>query len=316
MKRLTLILILALVTVACAQGASEEPALMEPEGALGAPSALPVEPDFEEAGFDQAGVTFERGADVDVAFNVVDGRKVIRNASLSLRADNTRAAYDRIVTLVESVGGFVAQASVFPAEGEEAQPEISLTVRIPADKLTETMRAIKDSVDEVVSESQNAQDVTDQFVDLEARLTNLEALEVELRALLAEVRSQPNADPDKLLRVFQEISSVRGQIEQIQGQLNLLEDLTALASLDIYITQTPAAAPIVEEPWAPAEAAREALRDLVAALQSLADGAIAFVLFALPMLLLTVVLPLGVAYFAYRRFRARRRPSPPAPVEG
>ena len=52
--------------------------------------------------------------------------------------------------------------------------------------------------------------MTDQFIDLEARLTNLEALEVELRALLAEVRQQRDADPDKLLRVYNEIAGVRG----------------------------------------------------------------------------------------------------------
>ncbi len=247
MKRLAMMMTLALVGVACSQAAGEDLGLVEPEEGFGAPAPTyaGAAPGVE---YEEEGVALGRAGEFDVTFNVVEDRKVIRNASLDLQAGDTRAAYDRIVTLVETQGGFVAQAHVFPTEGDDAQPEISLTVRIPADKLTATMRAIKDSVDEVVSESQNAQDVTDQFVDLEAQLTNLEALEVELRALLTEVRQQPNPDPDKLLRVFQEISSVRGQIERIQGQLNLLEDLAALAALDIHITQTPAAAPIVEEP--------------------------------------------------------------------
>ena len=74
-----------------------------------------------------------------------------------------------------------------------------MNLRVPADELSSVMATIKKSVDEVVTESQDAEDVTDQFVDLEARLTNLEALEVELVALLTEVREQPDADPAKLL---------------------------------------------------------------------------------------------------------------------
>jgi hypothetical protein len=234
---------------------------------------------------------------------------------LELQADDTRAAFDRIVALAEAAGGFISNATVHPVDGEDDQPEVVVTLRIPADRLTATMGAIKDSVDEVISESQGAQDVTDQYIDLDARLTNLQALEVELRALLTEVRQQPDADPDELLRVFTEVSSVRGEIEQIQGQLNYLDDVIALASLDIRLTPTPAAVPIVEDTWEPVEVARDALRNLVSGVQGAADWGIHFVLFVLPMLILTLGLPVGVGLFAYRRWRRRRPPTgPPSPV--
>jgi hypothetical protein len=207
---------------------------------------------------------------------------------------------------------------VHPVEGEEDQPSVTMTLRIPAAELTETMGAIKGSVEKVVSESQNAQDVSEQYIDLEARLTNLEALEVELRALLAEVRQQPEADPDKLLRVFSEISSVRSQIEQIQGQLNYLDDVVDLATLSVGLTPTPAVVPIVEDTWEPVEVARDALRSLVSGLQGVAAWAINFALFTLPMLLLTVGIPLLIGWVVYRQWRKRRPPVPPsapAPTE-
>jgi hypothetical protein len=255
-----------------------------------------------------AGETPDAAADdgaqrsLTVDFAAVEGRRIIRSASLELRSSDTRRSYDRIVALVNASGGFVADATVHPVSGEEEQPDITLTVRVPADELTDAMTAIKDAADEVVSESQSAEDVTEQYVDLEARLANLEALEVELRALLAEVREQPNADPQKLLTVFNEVSGVRGQIEQIQGQLNLLSDLTDLATLNIGITQTPSSAPIVDQPWSPGEAARDALRSLVNGLQDIADLAIGFTLYTLPLLLL-IGGPLAViAVIIYRRF--------------
>jgi hypothetical protein len=222
------------------------------------------------------------------------------------------------VALTEAAGGFIADATVHPVEGEEDQPSVTMTVRVPVAELTETMNAIKGSVETVVSESQNAQDVSEQYIDLEARLTNLEALEVELRALLAEVRQQPEADPDKLLRVFNEISSVRSQIEQIQGQLNYLDDVVDLATLSIGLTPTPAVVPIVEDTWEPVEVARDALRSLVTGLQGVAGWAINFALYTLPMLMLTVGIPLLIGWVAYRQWRKRRpsvTPSEPVPTE-
>ena len=252
---------------------------------------------------------------MEIVFEVVEGRRVIRRAALELHSADTRSAYEEIVRLVETVGGFVADATVFPTSGEDEQPQVSLVLRVPEGHLNAAMTAIKESADEVVSESRGAEDVTEQFIDLEARLTNHRALEVELRALLKEVRGQENADPEKLLRVFNEVSKVRGEIEQMQGQLNQLTDLTELATLTVGITQTPLAVPIVAEPWAPAEVARDSIRNLVAGLQGIADWIIAFSLFQLPILLLTVGPLALLGHLIHRRLR-RREPTGPTPAAG
>ncbi len=310
MKRPAVLLALGLVLAACTagdvSGAFEETGLST-DAATG---TVPASTDDESF----AG---EAPANFDVRLDVVVDRKVIRQASLQLHASDTRATFDEIVRLTESVGGFVANANVFPFEGEDAQPDVSMTLRIPAGQLTSVMTTIKGSVDEVVAESQSAQDVTEQFVDLEARLRNLEALEVELRALLEDVRKQPDADPVKLLTVFNELSSVRGQIEQIQGQINYLSDLTAMATLDVQLSQTPIGVPIVASAWAPAEAAKDALRSLVTSLQGIANWVISFALFTLPVLLLTLGIPATLGFFVYRRIKNRRGvggPPTPAPA--
>ena len=300
MRRITIFLIAVLALAACSGAADSAETMVDASGGVDG-----------ETAFESAEPT-DASRSIDVELDVVEDRQVIRRASLELYADDTRAAYDDIVAMVQATGGFLADATVFPASGEEGQPQIALTARIPADQLDAAMTAIKDSVDEVVSETQGAQDVTAEYIDLEARLTNLQALEVELRALLEEVRMQDNADPDKLLRVFNEVSDVRGQIEQIQGQINYLGDLTALATLDIGITQTPSAVPIVDEPWSPAEVARDAIRNLVAGLQNVTDTVIGFALFALPMLLITVGPIVVVGVLVYRRYFRKPPPAPAA----
>jgi len=300
MKRLAALLALGLVLSACAggndSGGLEEFYSAPESGGDDAPLLRADSGDGESP---------EAPTNLDIKFDVVENRRVIRQANLQLHASDTRATFDEIIRLTESVGGFVSNANVFPFEGDDAQPDVSMTLRIPADQLTAIMTTIKDSVDEVVAESQGARDVTEQFVDLEARLRNFEALEIELRALLEEVRSQPDADPVKLLTVFNELSSVRGQIEQIQGQINYLTDLTAMATLEVYVSQTPIAVPIVASAWAPAEAAKDALRNLVTALQGIADWSINFVLFTLPVLLLILGIPGAVGLYVYRRVKNR-----------
>jgi len=308
MRKLTVLMVLAVVLAACAGGG---------DGAIGGlmsvgagPTGAPV----VDQQLEEIDLAPEPGS-LDVVFDVPDDRKVIRRASLQIEAADTRKVFDEILEMTEIAGGFVSNATVFPVEGEDEQPQVTMTLRVPADQLSATLTAIKGAADEVISETQGAQDVTEEYVDLNAQLTNLEALEVELRALLEEVRKQPTADPDKLLRVFSEIALVRGQIEQIQGQLNYLEDVVALATVEVQLTPTVIPPPIVDDEWKPVEVAREALTQLMVSLQRFAEWGINFVILTLPMLLIVMGIPIAVGIFVYRKWRRKDRSGPPLPTE-
>lgn len=245
----------------------------------------------------------------------VNDRQVIYDGQMQLEAADTRAAFDRIIALVQGSGGFVAATSIGDTTEEDEQPTISLTLRLPADNLTATLTQIREVADRVVTESLQSQDVTDQFVDIEAQLRNLTALETELLALLAELRDNNNADPSKLLQVFDQIRATRGEIEQLEGRLQMLENLVSLATLQIGIVPLPASTPIVptDPAWEPATQARGALRDLVEALQGLGNGLIRIGLYTLPILII-VVGPLAlIGWFIWKRVK-RRAPQTPASV--
>ncbi|HEX2420141.1 MAG TPA: DUF4349 domain-containing protein, partial [Acidimicrobiia bacterium] len=188
---------------------------------------------------------------------------------------------------------------------EEEQPAITFTVRVPTDELTTTLAGIREIADRVLTESLQSQDVTEQFVDIEAQLRNLYALEEELLALLAELRDNSDADPGKLLQVFDQIRITRGEIEQLEGRKQLLTDLVSLATISVAISPLPAAIPIVpEDPvWEPAVQAREALRNLVEDLQAIGSWGIRFVLYSLPILILVAGPFVWLAWFLYRRIK-------------
>lgn len=237
----------------------------------------------------------------------VSDRKVIYDGQMQLEADDTRAAFDRIVALVQGSGGFVAATSIGDASESDEQPTISVTLRLPADNLTATLSEIRAVANRVVTESLQSQDVTDEFVDIEAQLRNLKALETELLALLAELRDNNDADPAKLLQVFDQIRATRGEIEQLEGRRQMLDNLVSLATLQIGISPLPAAAPIVpnDPAWEPAVQAKAALRDLVEALQGLAGGLIRIGLYILPILVLVLGPLFLVGWFVWRRLKQR-----------
>ena len=95
------------------------------------------------------------------------GERVIRTGSLTLRVDNAGARLNELRNLVEAAGGFVASANTTDRTGVKTA---YATLRVPNDKFRQTMEDAKKLASTVFDESEAGQDVTDQYVDLEARL--------------------------------------------------------------------------------------------------------------------------------------------------
>ena len=305
MKRVSLsVITLCVFLVACSgSGGGATTTITPDEMGIGATVGAPATtaPATAESRNNQVGVP------------AVENRQVIYDGNIQLEAADTRAAFDEIVRLVEGAGGFLAASQVGEAI-EEEQPVINFTVRVPTDQLTATLAGVREVADKVVTESLQSQDVTEQFVDIEAQLRNLYALEDELLALLAELRDNPSADPAKLLQVFDQIRITRGEIEQLEGRKQMLTNLVSLATISIGIVPLPAAIPIVpEDPaWEPAVQAREALRSLVEDLQSIGSWAIRFALYSLPIMVLVAGPFVWLAWFLYRRVKRTTVPPPEA----
>ena len=299
-RRVALLIAPILILAACSAGAASNTTFTTTAAALGE----------GDDGRDRA----EEGLDeYQVGVVPPTDRKVIYDATMQLEDAETRATFERLTALVQGSGGFVSAATVQEVENEDDQPFISMTVRVPADRLTATLTAIRQEADRVVSESLSSQDVTEEFVDIEAQLRNLRALETELLALLAELRDNVDADPSKLLQVFDQIRQTRGEIERLEGRKQLLENLVAMATLEIGISPSPSSAPIVGEPtWEPLTVAKGALRDTVQALQAIADVLIRFALNVLPILIVTVGPIAGAGWLVWRRWRRRTQLAPTA----
>lgn len=281
--RLTVVVLLAMLWAACSAArtgnSSAAPAAAAPEMAQGGESA---------------------GGGI--------ARKVVANADVSLVVQDTQTAVDEIEAMADELGGYLSDTSLYKDSVGLLQGRVVL--RVPAESLNQALDRLTALALDVPSSNVTREDVTDQYSDVDAQLRNLEATEQELLALLAEVRERPDATAEDILAVHRSLTEIRGQIEQAQGQKNMLDNLIALSTIRVDLTPDAANRPVVEEGWRPGIVARDAGRSLVIALQGLGNLLIWFVIVGLPLIAVLAVV-LGVAFLLLRgflRWAGRRSP--------
>ncbi|MBN1642113.1 MAG: DUF4349 domain-containing protein [Anaerolineae bacterium] len=230
-------------------------------------------------------------------------RKIIYNVSLHLIVKDTEVAFSEVQRLAGEMGGFVSESRVWRTEGHR---QATVTVRVPAGDLDDALARFRALALDVESENVDSQDVTEEYVDLEARLTNERRTEAELLELL-ETRSETGKTQD-ILEVHRELSSVRSQIESLQGRMRYLENLSDLATVQITLTPDALMQPIDVGGWRPQGTARDAVRMLLRTLQFFADAAIVFGVYILPVLIV-IAIPVTIVVLVIRALvrRAKRR---------
>lgn len=301
------LIIAALSLAACggraAQSVSEEMAI-EPYSAGSAPAEMPMVAEMAAVEGEGDRVV----ADFETANQTAAGqeRLIIRTADMSIVATDTEAALARIAAMAESSGGWVVGSNVY--QSTDTAKTGYIQIRIPAEGFQSVLDAIAGLAVEVTSLSTSGQDVTEEYVDVRARLGNLEATAARLRQFLTEAETVEEA-----LAVNVELSRVEGEIEALKGRMQYLEQSSAFSSITVNVTPDELAQPIQVGGWQPSGVAKEAVEALINMLQVLANAAIWFVLFALP-ILLVIAIPFVLLIWIIKRLRRRERAAATAPA--
>lgn len=155
--------------------------------------------------------------------------RVIKNISLEVRIkkDEFQRQFARAGSLAEQFGGFVTNSQVSETDGKLASG--TLTIRIPSNRFEEAVGRLK-GLGKVTAEDRSGQDVSKEFVDLEARLKQAKTEE----AFFLRMMDQAENISD-MIQVQSQLSGVQLRIEEIQGQLNYLKDQTALSTVSVRI---------------------------------------------------------------------------------
>ena len=238
-------------------------------------------------------------------------RLVIKNASLSIAVNDPLKSMDTISHMAVSMGGFVVTADMYQqslSNGVKV-PQVSMTIRVPAERLDEALTTIKAETDQpIISENESSQDVTAEYTDLNSRLTNLQAAEKQLQEIMASATRT-----EDVLSVYSQLVSVREQIELIKGQMQYYKQSAALSSISVQLIANAAVQPITIAGWQPVGVAKEALQSLINTLQSIANFGIRLAILYLPVLLVIFV-PIGLIIWGIVSLARRGRKPKVAPT--
>ena len=153
-------------------------------------------------------------------------RQVISQASVSMEVDEVPVAVAQVRTTAESLGGFVGQLS---SSGGPERQQSTMTIRVPQAEFFTALEHIK-SLGKVRSENVGSEDVTERFIDLEARLRSALREEESLLSLLDKANQV-----SEILTIERELSRIRSDIERAQGQLNFLERRVDLSTITVSL---------------------------------------------------------------------------------
>ena len=167
-------------------------------------------------------VSDESGLDQDVATLVQQRRIIVRTVDMGIEVDDVGESIDAIGGLAEEMGGWLVSSS----HSEEHRGFVS--VRVPAERLEDAIQRLRGMAQDVRSEITSSRDVTDEYYDIQARLTNLEATEGALIKLLDRAEKVEDA-----LSIQQSLSEVQENIERLQGRIKLLEQTAAYSLINV-----------------------------------------------------------------------------------
>ena len=226
-------------------------------------------------------------------------RNLILTAKIDMRSKDPWATSDRAQAIESALGGDVLKLS---QSGSADTRSASLTIRVPSARFGDALQQLKSLEGEVQTSGVSAQDVTDQFVDLQARLTAKQAEEQRYLAILNRANTI-----DEILKVDGSLANVRTQIEQLTAQINSIKNRTEFSTISMSIsTLSILPGDTTGKAWDPAKTVGRALAALGAMMQVFADAVIWLVVFGwLPLLAFAAVV------FAVRM---RRPAAPTAPT--
>lgn len=261
--------------------------------------------EFKKVSLDESEKAEETSAAAD--------RKIIRNADLTMEVSSTTDTQHRIVSIAEAHRGFVVTSEAKQRESKEPAQrtlDIKLVVRIPENRFGSALDQIRGLTSNLTEEKISGQDVTEEFIDLEARIRTQKALEAQFLQIMRQTGKIVDA-----LEVQRQIAEVRSDIERLEGRKRFLENRSSLSTITVNII-SPKPMVVV-----PTTGFRSSVREAVSESFDVGSGIVLFfVRFLIVMIPISifVLLPGGLVlrYFIRRAKRMRLAEALSAPSAG
>lgn len=223
--------------------------------------------------------------------NVKD-RLVVKNSTISLLVNEVANIQKQIIQKAESLGGYMVDSSIESPEGIKSG---NVTIRIPAKNLNEALEFFRGLAIRVVSENLTGSDVTDQYVDIQARLEILNKTKVKFEEILNKA-----VNVSEMMEVQRSLINLQDQIDSLKGQENYLVKSAEMAKITVYLSTDELSLPYApSQPWRPTVIFKQAVRSMLGALRGLGTLIIWIAVFSI------IWLPTIIVYLFWRRRRSQ-----------
>ena len=234
-------------------------------------------------------------------------RMVIRTAQLALEVSDIEPVLAQVRQIAQQGGGFVSGSSTRVEKVNDQDRTIAdLTIQVRSDTVDSTLSALR-ALGKVTTETSGSQDVTEEYIDLDSNLRNLQASEAAILKLMDKATRV-----EDVLSLQRELTTIRGQIERIQGRKRFLERRTDMATIAVSLRLPPVegSRSVLSGGWDPAAVAARGWAASLAVLRGLAEVVIVVIAFSW---WLVPIVGVG-AYLLLQRRRPRPAPTA-APAE-
>jgi hypothetical protein len=215
------------------------------------------------------------------------GRMIELDGYLTIQVDDVKAASDRAAMLASSLGGYVASSSF-----DDSGPSASIVLRIPEANFSSAMHGVS-ALGVVKAQSISSNDVTEQYVNLQAQLDSYTTEEATLLRILNSSTTVNDA-----LNTENAIQNTQAEINDLEGQLLVMHRLVAFATINLELTQP------VQPPKPPTLDFSDAFNSALLAFYTVTKG-----MLILGASLTPVAFVAGIVYVPYRHL-SRKKPQP------
>jgi len=221
-------------------------------------------------------------------------RLVIKTGTINMVVKDIKDSAEKIIKYAEEKGGWVVSSSITE---REKVPSGSIIVRVPAESFDVAMNFFKGLAVRVTYEGTQGQDVTEEYVDLQSRLRNLEATETQLLKIM-----ERSGKISEVLEVQRELTRTREEIERIKGRMQYLEQNAKMATITINLALSEELLPIPPaEKWRPKYVLFQAWRSVISALRNISYLVIRILVYGI------IWVPLVVIILGIRKFLRKKK---------
>lgn len=224
-------------------------------------------------------------------------QKIIKIGSMTITVDKVDDTVTKVTNVANAKGGFLQSSSVY--DGSNGSQYAYVTIKVPVAQFDKTFEEIKKLALIVDQETVSGQDVTEEFVDLQARLKNAKSTEQQYVEILKQA-----SNVDDTLKVTKQLDEIRGTIERYEGQLKYLQNQTDMSTITLTIQEQ--ASKVSDKPWHPLITIKNAAKTWLNTAKAVIDILIWVVIFAVPIIVIIWVI-VAVIKAIIRKRRTRKQ---------